>query len=81
MTYGEELRHIRDTLDLSQEDFAVLLGTRGITISRYELGHSKVPEPTMRLARVLRAQTREPLPPYRVETRGRPRQANKRPQQ
>jgi hypothetical protein len=54
--YGDELRRIREALRLRQDEFATLLGTGVYSVSRYELGTSHVPEPTMRLARALYAQ-------------------------
>lgn len=38
MTFGEKLRTIRESRDLSQEAFAALLGTSKQVISRYERG-------------------------------------------
>lgn len=40
MTFGEKLKHIRLSRDLSQEVFADLLGTSKQVISRYELGQT-----------------------------------------
>ena len=71
--YAQELKQIRVSLGLSQKAFGELLGLpptkigTNQTISRYEIGTHHVPEPVMRLARLLLANARReggvPEPP------------------
>ena len=35
---GTEIRHVRDSLRLTQSQFAALLGVHAVTISRWEIG-------------------------------------------
>ena len=62
--YAQELKQIRVSLGLSQKAFGELLGLSPTkigtnqTISRYEIGTRHVPEPVMRLARLLLANAR-----------------------
>lgn len=51
---GEELRAIRDRLQVSQMEFARLLGKHPITISQYERGKWVIPETVAKLARTLK---------------------------
>ena len=55
-SYPAELQRIRERLGVTQERFGELLGVNNDTVSRYELGKNAVPEPVIRLARVLMRQ-------------------------
>ena len=51
---GEDLRAIRQTLRLTQEQLAEALGLHRVTISYYESGRLVIPNKIARLARRLR---------------------------
>lgn len=55
-SYPAELQRIRERLGVTQERFGELLGVNNDTVSRYELGKNAVPEPVIRLARLLMRQ-------------------------
>ena len=63
-TYPAELTRIREQLGITQERFGELLGVNNDTVSRYELGKNAVPEPVIRLARLIMRQwdSRQPIP-------------------
>lgn len=48
-----ELRRIRETLNLTQAEFAERLGVSANSIARYERGEVGIAEPIIRLARLL----------------------------
>lgn len=51
--YQQEIKVIRDLLQLTQEEMGRLLGITQNSVMRYENGLRKVPEPTIRFARQL----------------------------
>jgi transcriptional regulator with XRE-family HTH domain len=55
---GEELRQIRTRLGLTQGEFASRLGVWLNTVSRWEIGERKIPEPVARLAQLIAAAER-----------------------
>jgi DNA-binding transcriptional regulator YiaG len=56
---AEEVRQLRRRLGLSQPAFARLVGVHEVSVSRWENGAVRVPEPTARLIKLLaRAQAK-----------------------
>ena len=53
---AQRFRALRKKLGLTQAQFAERLGITGNTVARYERGELGIPEPTLRLARILAAQ-------------------------
>lgn len=48
MTIGERIKAIRNALDITQEDFAVKIGTARNTIANYEVGRREPMEATIK---------------------------------
>ena len=51
INYAEKIKEIRDTLLLSQEDFAKEIGVSFATVNRWENGHH---EPTIKMKRAIK---------------------------
>jgi DNA-binding transcriptional regulator YiaG len=56
---GSEVRKIRKRLGLSQADFGKLVGVIYVTVSRWETGATRIPEPTAKLIRLLATSARK----------------------
>jgi DNA-binding transcriptional regulator YiaG len=54
----EEARKIRESLGLTQIDFAKLLGVHNVTVNRWESGYIRIPEATARYLRLAANQKR-----------------------
>lgn len=52
---AEDLKALRDQLDLTQEELAQKLGVARNTITRWEMGIRHIPEPVARLVHLLAA--------------------------
>jgi len=50
----EELKRIRETLGLTQEEFADEIGVHRVTVAKWEAGDRNIPEPVARLVQRIR---------------------------